>query len=97
MNWLLRSESSVLEGYLYPILERYLEDIISGNYREWIDKNVGTRAGRLAEDSEIMVRQELNDIDVKFDEGLFATAREMFEKDKQFKSLFTQFKTKKIE
>ena len=30
MNWLLRSESSVLEGYLYPILERYLEDIISG-------------------------------------------------------------------
>ena len=30
MNWLLRSESSVLEGYLYPILEKYLEDIISG-------------------------------------------------------------------
>jgi len=58
--------------------------------REWVDKNVSTRAGRLAEDSEIMVRQELNDIDVKFDEGLFATAREMFENDKQFKSLFTR-------
>jgi 5-oxoprolinase (ATP-hydrolysing) len=30
MNWLLRSESSVLEGYLFPILEKYFEDIISG-------------------------------------------------------------------
>ncbi len=30
MNWLLRSESSVLEGYLFPILQKYLGDIISG-------------------------------------------------------------------
>ncbi|MBT5716249.1 MAG: 5-oxoprolinase [Opitutae bacterium] len=30
MNWLGRSESSVLEGYLYPILQQYIGNIVSG-------------------------------------------------------------------
>lgn len=55
--------------------------------KEWVEKNVGVRAARLVEDSETMVRSELNDIDVMF-ENNFSFIDKLFEDDAAFKSLF---------
>lgn len=62
----------------------FVGDILLGT-REWMVKNVGERPARLAEDSEIMVRHELNDIAVKFDEN-FADAFDILEKNKTLKT-----------
>lgn len=55
--------------------------------KEFIEKNVGIRAARLVEDSETMVRSELHDIDVMFDDN-FSFIDDLFEDDQAFKSLF---------
>jgi hypothetical protein len=55
--------------------------------KEFIEKNVGVRAARLVEDSETMVRSELHDIDVMFDDKL-SYIDKLFEDDQAFKSLF---------
>lgn len=49
--------------------------------KEWLEKNVGVRAARLVEDSEIMVRKELHEIDETFDD-LFADATKVIEDNK---------------
>mgnify|MGYP003115609050 CR=1 FL=1 len=55
--------------------------------KEWVEKNVGIRAARLVEDSETMVRSEMHDIDVMFDDN-FGFINKVFEDDTAFKSLF---------
>jgi len=55
--------------------------------KEWIEKNVGVRAARLVEDSETMVRSELHDIDVTFEDN-FSFMNKLFEDDSNFKGLF---------
>lgn len=54
--------------------------------KEWITKNVGARAAKLAEDSETMIRKDFSEIDEKFD-TTFKPAFEVFENNKALKSL----------
>lgn len=54
--------------------------------REWFVKNVGERAARLAEDSEIMIRHEKREIDRIFDEELLDAAL-MFDNNPGLKAL----------
>jgi hypothetical protein len=54
--------------------------------KDWIAKNVGVRAARLAEDAEIMTRHDQREIDEIFDTE-FLTASELFDNNKGLKSL----------
>ncbi len=54
--------------------------------RDWLVKNVGTRAAKLAEDSEIMIRHEQREIDEVFDTS-FLNAAELLDNNKMLKSL----------
>lgn len=62
---------------------RLLGNIVLGT-KEWTEKNVGVRAARLIEDSEIMVRHELNEIDNVFDD-VFADAAKAVENNSGLK------------
>ncbi len=53
--------------------------------KEWIVKNVGERAAKLAEDAEIMIRHEQRQIDEIFDTS-FLKAAELFDNDIKFKT-----------
>ena len=70
---------------------------IAGNIllgtKEWTEKNVGLRAARLIEDSEIMVRHELSEIDSVFDD-VFADAAKVFEKNAGLKSALLRINKK---
>jgi hypothetical protein len=54
--------------------------------REWFVKNVGERAAKLAEDSELMIRHDQRAIDELFDTD-FKNVADMFEENKALKSL----------
>ena len=54
--------------------------------REWFVKNVGERAAKLAEDSELMIRHDQRAIDELFDTD-FKKVADMFEENKALKSL----------
>lgn len=54
--------------------------------RDWLVKNVGARAAKLAEDSEIMIRHEQREIDEVFDTS-FLNAAELLDNNKMLKSL----------
>ena len=54
--------------------------------KDWMEKNVGIRAARLAEDAEIMARHDQREIDEIFDTE-FLTAAELFDNNKGLKSL----------
>ena len=54
--------------------------------RDWFVKNVGPRAARLAEDSEIMIRHDQREIDEVFD-ATFLKAAEIFDNNKALKAL----------
>lgn len=54
--------------------------------REWFAKNVGERAAKLAEDSELMIRHDQRAIDELFD-TTFKNAADIFEGNKALKSL----------
>jgi hypothetical protein len=54
--------------------------------REWFAKNVGERAAKLAEDSELMIRHDQRAIDELFDTD-FKKVADMFEENKALKSL----------
>jgi hypothetical protein len=54
--------------------------------KEWIAKNVGQRAAKLAEDSETMIRRDLREIDEVFD-TTFKGVADIFENNKALKSL----------
>lgn len=54
--------------------------------KEWITKNVGARAAKLAEDSETMIRRDIRDIDEIFD-TTFKGVADIFESNKALKSL----------
>lgn len=54
--------------------------------KDWIAKNVGVRAARLAEDAEIMTRHDQREIDEIFDTE-FLTAAELFDNNQGLKSL----------
>jgi len=53
---------------------------------DWLVKNVGARAAKLAEDSEIMIRHEQREIDEVFDTS-FLNAAELLDNNKMLKSL----------
>ena len=55
--------------------------------KEWLVKNVGERAAKLAEDSEIMIRYEQQAIEETFDSDVFVRATKMFEENKNLKAL----------
>jgi len=57
--------------------------------REWFVKNVGERAAKLAEDSELMIRHDQRAIDELFD-TTFKDAANIFENNKALKSLATR-------
>ena len=57
--------------------------------REWFAKNVGERAAKLAEDSELMIRHDQRAIDELFD-TTFKDAANIFESNKALKSLATR-------
>lgn len=61
--------------------------------KEWTEKNVGLRAARLIEDSEIMVRHELSEIDSVFDD-VFADAAKVFENNVGLKSALLRINKK---
>ena len=50
--------------------------------KEWLVKNVGERAAKLTEDSEIMIRYERQAIEETFDSDIFVKAAEMFENNR---------------
>jgi len=54
--------------------------------RDWFVKNVGPRAARLAEDSEIMIRHDQREIDEIFD-STFLKAAKIFDDNKGLKAL----------
>jgi hypothetical protein len=54
--------------------------------RDWFVKNVGPRAARLAEDSEIMIRHDQREIDEVFD-ATFLNAAEIFDNNRALKAL----------
>jgi hypothetical protein len=56
--------------------------------REWVEKNVGVRAARLVEDSELMARTEFNKVDEIFDNEQFSKFAQMFEDSPGLKGLF---------
>lgn len=57
--------------------------------RQWLVKNVGERAARLAEDAETMIRHERRALDDVF-ENTFANAYKLFEDSPQLKLLSTR-------
>lgn len=61
--------------------------------REWIEKNVGVRAGRLVEDSELIIRNNQREIDNLFDEGM-KPAFDVLEDNKVLKSFLSQVGSK---
>jgi len=71
---------------------RIFGNILLGT-KEWTQKNVGSRAARLIEDSEIMVRHELSAIDSVFDE-VFGTAAKVFENNPALKQALLRINTK---
>ena len=58
--------------------------------KEWTAKNVGARAARLIEDSEIMVRHDLNEIDNVFNDDDFVSAYKVFEENSALKKMLLQ-------
>lgn len=71
---------------------RIFGNILLGT-KEWTQKNVGSRAARLIEDSEIMVRHELSAIDSVFDEA-FGNAAKVFENNPALKQALLRINTK---
>ena len=71
---------------------RIFGNILLGT-KEWTQKNVGSRAARLIEDSEIMVRHELSAIDSVFDET-FGTAAKVFENNPALKQALLRINRK---
>lgn len=61
--------------------------------REWIDKNVGKRAGRLVEDSELLIRNNKREIDDLFDNTM-KPAFDALENNKMLKSILSQVGSK---
>lgn len=57
--------------------------------RQWLVKNVGERAAKLAEDAETMIRHDRRALDDVF-ENTFADAYKLFEENKQLKLLSTR-------
>ncbi len=66
---------------------RVLGSLFMGT-REWVEKNVGIRAARLVEDSELMARTEFNKVDEIFDNEQFSKFAQMFEDSPGLKGLF---------
>jgi len=54
--------------------------------KDWLERNVGVRAAKLAEDAEVMVRHDQREIDEIFDTE-FLTAAELFDSNKGLKTL----------
>lgn len=54
--------------------------------KEWIVKNVGERAARLAEDSEIMIRYDQQAIEKTFESDIYVRAMKLFEENKGLKA-----------
>ena len=71
---------------------RTIGNILLGT-REWTQKNVGARAARLIEDSEIMVRHELNGIDNIYNDA-FAGAAKAFEENDFLKQALLRINNK---
>jgi len=67
---------------------RTIGNILLGT-KEWAVKNVGARAARLIEDSEIMVRHELHEIDTVYD-NTFAGAAKVFDDNPALKKMLLQ-------
>ena len=67
---------------------RTIGNILLGT-KEWTAKNVGARAARLIEDSEIMVRHELNEIDNIYNDT-FAGAAKVFDDNPALKKMLLQ-------
>lgn len=63
-----------------------LRDSLYLSTREWIAKNVGERAARLAEDSEIMIRHDQREIDEIFD-TVFLDAAKKFDENSMLKNM----------
>ena len=63
------------------------------NNRAWIDKKVGVRAGRLVEDSELMIRNTQQEIDDLFDDQLKPIA-DLIDGNPRLKSLLSQVGSK---
>lgn len=61
--------------------------------KEWTEKNVGVRAARLVEDSEIMVRHELSEIDSTFDD-VFSDAAKVFKNNDGLKAALLRINKK---
>jgi len=71
---------------------RTIGNILLGT-KEWTAKNVGSRAARLVEDSEIMVRHELSAIDSTFDD-IFANASKVFDNNPALKTALLKINNK---
>jgi hypothetical protein len=63
-----------------------LTDSLYLSTREWIAKNVGERAARLAEDAETMIRHDQREIDELFD-TVFLDAAKKFDENKMLKNM----------
>lgn len=71
---------------------RTIGNILLGT-KEWTEKNVGARAARLVEDSEIMVRHELSEIDAIYDD-VFSGAAKVFEDNPRLKTALLRINNK---
>lgn len=71
---------------------RTVGNILLGT-KEWTEKNVGARAARLIEDSEILVRHELHEIDTIYDD-VFANASKVFDNNPTLKTALLKINNK---
>ena len=73
--------------------ESKLVDSVYLSTKEWIAKNVGERAARLAEDAEIMIRHDQREIDEIFD-TVFLDAAKKFDENSMLKNMAVRMNEK---